>query len=310
VRGRRHPDGAVACNSGVVADVEARVWSRRRFLGGAISLAALVGVTAACSREPDASSTEASGTTGTAGATSTADAAGTAGTDAELIGRRYPGLEPFAAPPPAPGVKPVVLSTAHPPVFARVPIADRVVFVTVDDGAEKDPAFIRMVADFRIPITICLADTLIKDDYAYFSRLHETGFVSIQNHTLTHPLNMPGLSAAQQLDEIAGQQEKLRAQYGTIPRIFRPPGGNYDATTIAAVRDAGLGGVMLWKEAMQIQDMQYQTPGRHLAPGDIILCHFRGPAQLKGTTMVEMMTNLYRRIQAQGFTVADLTRYA
>ena len=55
--------------------------------------------------------------------------------------------------------------------------------------------------------------------------------------------------------------------------------------------------------------MEYQTPRRALRPGDIILTHFRGPAQLRGETMVQMMINLYRHIQAQGFTVADITKY-
>jgi hypothetical protein len=67
--------------------------------------------------------------------------------------------------------------------------------------------------------------------------------------------------------------------------------------------------MMLWKESMEIQDMQYQTASHRLRPGDIILCHFRGPAQLKGETMIQMMINLYRHIQAQGFTVADITKY-
>jgi hypothetical protein len=55
--------------------------------------------------------------------------------------------------------------------------------------------------------------------------------------------------------------------------------------------------------------MQYQTSVHRLSPGDIILCHFRGPAQLHGETMVRMMTRLYKHIQAQGFTVADITKY-
>ena len=122
-------------------------------------------------------------------------------------------------------------------------------------------------------------------------------------------LDMPALPAARQLDEIAGQQEKLGSEYGVTPYIFRPPGGNYDETTIASASQAGLKGLMLWKEAMQITDMQYQTSVHRLNPGDIILCHFRGPAQLSGESMVHMMIHLYRRIQAQGFTVADITKY-
>ena len=198
---------------------------------------------------------------------------------------------------------------SDPTVFSRMPMTGKVVFVTIDDGIEKDPQFIQMVKDFQIPLTICLADVLIRDDYAYFEKLYETGYISIQNHTVHHPLDMPGLPASRQLDEISGQQGKLHKEYGVTPYIFRPPGGNYDTTTIASVSEAGLKGLMLWKEAMQISDMAYQTAAHRLNPGDIILCHFRGPAQLHGETMVQMMTRLYKHIQAQGLTVADVTKY-
>jgi peptidoglycan/xylan/chitin deacetylase (PgdA/CDA1 family) len=230
------------------------------------------------------------------------------GVDEELLAQRY-GLRPFAPAPAPPAVKPVTLSASQPAVFSDVPMTEKVVFVTIDDGIEKEPAFIQMVKDFQIPLTISLADVLIKDDYAYFEKLYQTGYVSIQNHTVTHPLDMPALSAQQQLDEVSGQQQKLHAEYGVTPYIFRPPGGNYNATTVAAVRQAGLAGMMLWKETMQISDMEYQTSAHRLSPGDIILCHFRGPAQLDGETMVRMMTRMYRHIQDQGFTVADVTKY-
>ncbi len=233
---------------------------------------------------------------------------GTSG-DAELLSRRYKGLKPFAPAPPPPAVKPITLRASDPTVFSRVPMTEKVVFVTIDDGIEKDPKFIQMVKDFQIPITISLADVLIRDDYAYFEKLYETGYVSIQNHTLTHPLYMPGLAASRQLDEISGQQTKLHKEYGVKPYIFRPPGGSYDATTVSSASEAGLKGVMLWKETMQITDMEYQTSAHTLNPGDIILCHFRGPAQLHGETMVHMMIHLYKHIQAQGFTVADVTKY-
>ncbi|MEY9877617.1 peptidoglycan/xylan/chitin deacetylase (PgdA/CDA1 family) [Streptacidiphilus sp. MAP12-33] len=282
-------------------------WSRRRFLGGAAGIAALGSLATACgsgSRPPSSDGAGASPLT-----SASPSGASTGGVDAELIARRYPGLKPFAPPPAPPAVKPITVSAVHPPVFSRVPITEKVVFVTIDDGVEKDPAFVQMVKDFQVPLTLSLADTLIKDDYRYFAQLHETGFVSIQNHTLTHPLDMPRLSPARQLEEIAGQQEKLRREYGTTPYLFRPPGGNYDSATVTAAREAGLKGMMLWKESMEIHDMQYQTASHRLRPGDIILCHFRGPAQLKGETMVQMMANLYRHIQAQGFTVANITDY-
>jgi peptidoglycan/xylan/chitin deacetylase (PgdA/CDA1 family) len=294
----------------IVTDTAAQRRSRRRFMGGAVSVAALGTFAAACGGAGQPASAPAPGTPASpASGTSTSPGSTASGVDAELISRRYEGLKPFAPAPAPPAVKPVTLSVPGPKVVSRVPLTGKVVFVTIDDGIEKDPGFIQMVRDFQIPLTVYLADVLIRDDYAYFGKLHGTGCVSIQNHTVSHPLDMPGLPPSRQLDEISGQQEKLRKEYGTTPYIFRPPGGNYDATTIDSVGKAGLKGLMLWKEAMEITDMEYQTSPHTLNPGDIILCHFRGPAQLHGETMVHMMIHLYKHIQAQGFTVADVTKY-
>jgi peptidoglycan/xylan/chitin deacetylase (PgdA/CDA1 family) len=297
----------------IVTDTTTQRWSRRRFMGGAVAVAALGSFATACSSGADhpASAPTSGAPASPVRRTSTSPRPTTAasGVDGELIANRYEGLKPFAPAPPPPPVKPVTLSASDPAVFSQVPMTDKVVFVTIDDGIEKDPKFIQMVKDFQIPITISLADVLIRDDYAYFEKLYETGYISIQNHTVDHPLDMPGLSASQQLYEISGQQEKLHKEYGVTPYIFRPPGGSYDETTIASVSEAGLKGVMLWKEAMEISDMEYQTAAHRLHPGDIILAHFRGPAQLHGETMVHMMTRLYKHIQAQGFTIADITKY-
>ena len=297
----------------IVTDTTAQRWSRRRFMGGAVSVAAVGSFATACGSgadQPASAPTSGGPASPLSGAsTSPRSTPATSGVDADLIRQRYEGLRPFAPAPAPPAVKPITLSASDPTVFSHVPMTDKVVFVTIDDGIEKDTTFIQMVRDFQIPITISLADVLIRDDYAYFEKLYETGYISIQNHTITHPLAMPSLPASRQLHEISGQQEKLRNEYGVTPYIFRPPGGNYDATTIASARGAGLKGLMLWKETMQITDMEYQTSARRLKPGDIILCHFRGPAQLHGETMVHMMIRLYKHIQAQGFTVADVTKY-
>jgi peptidoglycan/xylan/chitin deacetylase (PgdA/CDA1 family) len=297
----------------IATDTATQRWSRRRFMGGAVSVAALGSFATACGSgadqpasapTPGAPGAPLSGTSASPGS-----APATSGVDADLIRQRYEGLAPFAPAPAPPAVKPITLSASDPTVFSHVPMTGKVVFITIDDGIEKDPQFIQMVKDFQIPLTISLADVLIRDDYAYFEKLYETGYISIQNHTVTHPLDMPGLPASRQLYEISGQQEKLQKEYGVTPYIFRPPGGNYNATTIASASEAGLKGLMLWKEAMQISDMEYQTSAHQLKPGDIILCHFRGPAQLHGETMVRMMIRLYKHIQAQGFTVADVTKY-
>jgi len=92
-----------------------------------------------------------------------------------MIAQKYKGLRPFPAAPPAPAVKPVDLNGAKPPVISRVPTSDKIVFLTIDDGIEKDPRFVQMVKDFQIPFTLFLTDQMIRDDYGYFTQLLDTG---------------------------------------------------------------------------------------------------------------------------------------
>ncbi|MFK3732617.1 polysaccharide deacetylase family protein [Streptomyces sp. NPDC088090] len=218
------------------------------------------------------------------------------------------GIEPLAAPPAPPAVKPVKRVPGGPvPVISDVPTDDKVVFLTIDDGAEKDPEFVRMTAELGVPFTMFLTDSVISGDYGYFEPLVAQGH-GVANHTLTHP-NLRTLSPEAQRREICGQQEKLRKRYGSAPRLFRPPFGNWNEATRAAAGSCGLDAIVLWRESMQIKNMQYQRGDRKLHPGDIVLAHFRGPGELKGRTMTEMTATLLRRIQEQGFTVARLEDY-
>lgn len=218
------------------------------------------------------------------------------------------GLTPLRPAPTPPADKPVKLSAGGPvPVLTRIPASQKVVFITLDDGQEKDPRFLEMMRDLHIPITMFLTNDVIKGDYGYFRHLQGLGN-HIQNHTLHHPV-MSTLPPARQKEEVCGDQKTLTAQYGAAPLLFRPPYGVYDTGTESAVAECGPRALVLWRESMQIHDMQYQIPGRKLQPGDIILAHFRGPSELKGTTMTQMFAHLLKRIQEQGFTVARLEDY-
>jgi peptidoglycan/xylan/chitin deacetylase (PgdA/CDA1 family) len=218
------------------------------------------------------------------------------------------GLTPLPAAPEPPADKPVKLAATGPaPVFAHIPTSQKVVFVTVDDGLEKDPKFIEMMRDLKVPITMFLMNDAIKSDYAYFRALQAMGD-HIQNHTLHHP-PMNTLPLARQKDEVCGDQKILTREYGTAPLLFRPPYGAYNSNTKIAVGECGPRAIIWWRESMQIRTLQYQLPDKKLHPGDIILAHFRGPAELKGATMTEMFANLLKRIQEQGFAVARLEDY-
>ncbi|MEE4541805.1 polysaccharide deacetylase family protein [Streptomyces sp. V4-01] len=216
---------------------------------------------------------------------------------------------PLLPPPPAPpAVKPVRTGGGQIPVVSRIPTTRKIVFVTFDDGAEKDPRFVQMMKDLRIPFTMFLTDDIIRNDYAFFKPLQALGN-PIEDHTLSHP-DLPTRSPARQRQEICEQQTRLTREYGVRPGLFRPPYGDYDAATRAAVRSCGgLRAIILWRESMQIKDVAFQDPGRRYHPGDIVLAHFRGPSELKGESMTAMVRNMLRSIAAQGFTVAPLEDY-
>ncbi|GAA1068665.1 polysaccharide deacetylase family protein [Streptomyces asiaticus] len=225
--------------------------------------------------------------------------------------RRWGLDRPLTPPPRPPRVKPP-LAAMWPPVpglatvIRRVATTDRVVFLTLDDGIEKDPAFVDQARDLGLPFTQFLEDEVIGDHYGYFRRLRELGN-RIGNHTLTHP-KLAGQDYEFQLREICGQQDVLHYRLGLEPHLFRPPYGDYDWNTLRAAADCGLGKVVLWRAEMEPDGLVYRS-GSGLRPGDIILAHFRGPDMLKGATMTDMITSLLREVQAQGFAVARLEDY-
>ncbi|MET7900257.1 polysaccharide deacetylase family protein [Streptomyces sp. NPDC005355] len=225
--------------------------------------------------------------------------------------RRWGLDRPLEVPPPPPAGKPLLgppgpQRAAVPPLVRRVPTNDRVVFVTIDDGIEKDPRFVKQARDLGLPFTAFLTDNVIGDQYGYFDQLRRLGN-PMENHTLTHP-SLAGMNYDDQVREICGQQDILRNRFGRQPRLFRPPYGEYDETTLHAAASCGIQTVVLWRAEMETHGLAYRSGGE-LRPGDIILAHFRGPEQLEGQSMTDMITSLVRAIQAQGFTIGRLEDY-
>ncbi|WP_373311897.1 polysaccharide deacetylase family protein [Streptomyces aurantiogriseus] len=228
------------------------------------------------------------------------------------------GLKKVPLTPPAPpGKKPRITTregfevTGHedlnlPPVFTTVPTRHRVVFLTIDDGAEKDPEFLRMTTELRIPYTAFLSDYLVKDDYGYFEKMQSTG-VALNNHTLHHPY-LPGLSYRGQKREICGMQDVIEKRYGRRPALFRPPFGNYNRDTLRAAKACGVKYAPLWNAEVFADHWEYREGDRDLHPGDIVLSHFRGRAEGAGT-MPDMVRRFLNKVTEKGYAVARLEDY-
>ncbi|MFJ8013087.1 polysaccharide deacetylase family protein [Streptomyces sp. NPDC096339] len=193
-----------------------------------------------------------------------------------------------------------------PPVFTTVPTEDKVVFLTIDDGAEKDPEFLKMMQELKIPYTAFLSDYLVRDNYPYFKQMQAAG-VTLNNHTLNHRY-MPALSYEKQREEICGQQDTIQKEFGKRPTLFRPPYGNYNQDTLKAAKSCGIKAVPLWNAEAFTNRMDYREWDRDLHPGDIILTHFRGKEDWKGT-MPDMIRHVMKTVTDKGYAVARLEDY-
>jgi peptidoglycan/xylan/chitin deacetylase (PgdA/CDA1 family) len=192
-----------------------------------------------------------------------------------------------------------------PPVVDHVPTRDRVVFLTYDDGAERDPRFPALVRDRRLPVTLFLTDTVAGPAYGHFARLRAVG-ASLQNHTLDHPA-LRGLPHLGQRAEICGQQRKLNARFGVRPRLFRPPYGRYDTATLRAAADCGIAAVVLWRAAPDPSGALAFTHGEpRLRPGDIIAVD---PDRPKGTALTGRTEKVLEEIERRGLRVGRLEDY-
>lgn len=221
---------------------------------------------------------------------------------------------PLVAPAP-PAVKPRITTREGfeveggetlPPVFTTVPTKERVVFLTMDDGAEKDPELLRMMTELKIPYSAFISDYVVSDDYGYFKDMQARG-VTLNNHTINHRY-LPGLSKAEQRREICGEQDKIEKYFGKRPTLFRPPYGNYNGDTLRVAASCGIKAVPLWAAEAFPDHMEWRERDRDLHPGDIILTHFRGDEDWEGS-MTDMIRQVMKTVTDKGYSVARLEDY-
>ncbi|SEE97456.1 Peptidoglycan/xylan/chitin deacetylase, PgdA/CDA1 family [Arthrobacter alpinus] len=159
------------------------------------------------------------------------------------------------------------------PVLTKIPTEQKVVFLTIDDGALKRDSDLELLEENGIKASIFLAHKFIAGDSQFYKKYTAAGHL-IENHTMTHNLGFIQLSYEQQKAEICGMADFAEQQYGRRPVFFRPPGGPYTQVTRQAVADCGLKAIVDWEAKANAGGMDYQV-GAGLRPGDIVLMHFR-----------------------------------
>ncbi|MGP9502753.1 polysaccharide deacetylase family protein [Specibacter sp. AOP5-B1-6] len=159
------------------------------------------------------------------------------------------------------------------PVLTKVPTEQKVVFLTIDDGALKRDSDLALLEKNGIKASLFLAHTFVAGDPQYYQKYVSAGHL-IENHTMTHDLGFIKLSYEQQKAEICGMADYEEQQYGRRPMFFRPPGGPYTQAIRQAVAECGMKAIIDWEAKANAGGMDYQI-GAGLRPGDIVLMHFR-----------------------------------
>ena len=67
-----------------------------------------------------------------------------------------------------------------------------------------------------------------------------TGGHQVSDHTMTHPLNLPQLSAARMKVEIGDAHDRVAQLTGVAPKFFRSPGGAWSTQVLDTAAERGM----------------------------------------------------------------------
>lgn len=153
-------------------------------------------------------------------------------------------------------------------VVSRVDTRDRVVFITFDDGFTPTSQLAQVIAKHKVPITTFAMPRLLKQQESWFLVRKRMTF---ENHTLTHG-SLTRRSLRFQKREICRASAEIERITGERPTLFRPPGGNFTATTKKALAQCGIRYLVMWS-AIADSGILY-IPAGGLRRGEIVLMHY------------------------------------
>ncbi len=198
------------------------------------------------------------------------------------------------AQPVAPSLRPAVQKAQ---LLYRIDTKDPVVFVTIDDGFDKNGFGLDLLKKWRWPVTSFLLPFNSKNHVPYFQNIGRIN--DIGTHTAKHTI-LKGLSLEKQQAAICSGEQQIKQQFGYTIGIFRPPTGSWDSTTLEAAANCGISTVLMWRVSMNGSTMT--TWGGPPRAGDVILIHYV-------RSLDKSLKRLAWELHKQGLHVARLADY-
>jgi len=210
---------------------------------------------------------------------------------------------------------PAVADAVPAGIVTRLPTHERVVALTFDaceafERMRLDHGITDLLIGRRIPFTVFMGGRFARDNADDVRELARHEFISIQNHSWSHPRDMRLLEDDRVRSEVRRAEATIAELTGHRPTLFRFPGGNADERTVALVRSLGYQ-VVHWRWAegdpsptVDADRLVAQTLAR-TRPGDILIFHVNG----RGWHTAEALPRILEGLAARGFrfvTVAEL----
>lgn len=187
------------------------------------------------------------------------------------------------------------------------PNRPRLAVLTFDDGPfpVTTPLLLAQLRALHVPAVFFVIGHDAQEQPAITLRAREAG-VELGNHTQTHP-EMSSLNASAQAREIAEGVRSIVTVTGAQPTpYFRPPHGNFNATTIDVARNQGEV-VVLWD--VDPGDWRSLTPEQI---SDNVRKHARAPAVILlhngKLATIEALPRIVRQYRAAGFEFVTLSQ--
>ena len=205
-----------------------------------------------------------------------------------------------------------VVSTREVPVGRG--ISHGQVALTFDDGPW--PVQTRQVVDilerFHVPASFFMVGYLV-ERYPGIVRMVADAGMRIGDHSWDHPIDpaLADLSPERVAEEIGMTADAL-ASLGVVPRLFRPPGGSFDA---AVLREAERQRMRVVTWSVDPRDWNAHTSSRQIAhrvlgrvgAGSIVLMHDGGGDQ---SATIRALPKIIRGIRRMGLRLVAIPKRA
>ncbi len=187
----------------------------------------------------------------------------------------------------------------------------REVALTFDDGpGPTTAALVRYLKANRVPATFFLVGKAVAERPAIVRAQSKAGF-SLGTHTLSHA-RLGSLSAQEQATEILGASDRITAITGHAVKLFRPPYGSFDESTLSILHAERML-MVLWSVDTKDYEARMAKPVVYTAlsgarAGSVVLMHDGPGARPKTLAAVRKIVPALRREGYNLVTLPELLR--